>query len=197
MFKKLLFLVFFLLLLVPSKAQTKRFSKDANKPKPLANIYLGLGTGINNYSGLFGLEAEIPVLPKLSILGTVGVGGWGYKAGVGVQYYLTRPQFGGAFSAGFSNAFGATGIDLELESGDSKTMTLFNAGTINIAYAYHFHLGQRSKFVLGAGWAIPTVNSPWEVISPPGSELNPDEVQLLEILQPGGLLLSMKLLFGP
>lgn len=192
--------VFFLLFTHGSaNGQVNRFERGGANYKSQAmpaSVYLGVGTGINNYSGLLGIEFEAPILPRLSITGTLGIGGWGYKAGGSLQYYINEPQFGGSLSLGFSNAFGGPGVELTLEDGTVAQLNLENAGTVNLAYLYNFKLGKRSKFVLGGGWSFATSTRPYTVTSPPGVTLSTLDEQVLAFLQPGGLLLSMKFIFA-
>ncbi len=195
-FAGMLSLLFFC---VSASGQVNRFERGGASYKSqntIATSYLGVGTGINNYSGLLGLEWEIPILPRLSIVGTLGLGGWGYKAGGSLQYYLREPQFGGALCLGFSNAFGGADVPLTLQDGTEAVFDLRNAGTVNIAYLYNFRLGKRSKFVLGGGWAIPTSTTPYTVTSPPGYTLSSTDREVMKVLQPGGLLLCVKFIFA-
>ena len=164
------------------------------------SIYIGAGTGLYSYNGLIGLAFEVPLTPKVSCFGAFGNGGWGMKAGGGVKLYMKNEQFGSSFSFGYSNAFGLSGFetDLELTDGSKQkvTLNLRNAATINFMYDYNFHLGKRSKFVLGTGYALATSTKAYEVVSPEKAELNSFSKQVLQIMQPGGLILSCTFLIA-
>lgn len=166
--------------------------------------YLGFATGINNYSGLLGFEVEVPVHSRLSLFAVGGVGGWGYKLGGGLQYYLKKPQFGSSLSLGYTAAFGLS-EPLKFEESDSQGnasgvvhyIKLNTASTINFLYHYNFHVGSGNKIALGGGWAIPLQQKPYELVgsnSPNG--LSTTSQTVMEILQPGGFVISFKFLFG-
>lgn len=169
--------------------------------KEYVPVYLGVGTGLYTYSGLLGMEMELPLAPRVSLFGAAGLGGWGFKAGAGVQFYITRAQFGSAFGVGFCNAFGSTGVETELElqggtGPQAVVLNTYNAPTLNLTYHYNFHLGKKSKFVLGTGYAIALVDKPYDVVSPQNAMLTPESETVMQIVQPGGLMISLKFLFG-
>lgn len=168
--------------------------------KPLPLLYLGPATGIYTYSGLAGVTLEAPITPRLSIFAAGGLGGWGYKAGGGLQLYLSKDQFGSAIGIGYSNAFGGSDLELEMELEDGSNrmvlLDLYDAGTLNFTYNYHFHLGDRSKFVLGTGYALAVVDTPYRLTSPANAQLSLASRQVMQIMQPGGLILSISFLFA-
>lgn len=170
------------------------------RDQPLPSIYLGVGTGIYTYTGLLGAMMEIPFTPRISGFAAAGLGGWGYKAGCGVQFYTSRDQFGSAFGIGYSNAFGLMNFETELELANGNTqevvLDLYNAGTVNLTYNYNFKLGSRSKFVLGTGYAIAVTDSPYKLNSPTNIGLSSTSEQVMQMMQPGGLIVSLSFLFA-
>lgn len=163
-------------------------------------IFLGLGTGINNYTGLIGVTGEGKVLGPLSFFGTIGAGGWGYKIGGGLAYYPRYFPYGPSFSLGYSIALGATGFETEMEIvGETDPqmieMDLKPAGTINLLYTHNWQLGKRSKFCLNAGYALPLNQKPYDIITP-NVELTEDSEVVMNVMQPGGVILGIQFLFG-
>lgn len=163
-------------------------------------FYIGPGTGANAYTGIIGAVVEIPINQRISGFGGVGLGSWGYKAGFGVKAYLNKGQFGSSFSLGYTNAFGLSDLEIEMELADGSstdvTMDLYNAGSINFTYDYNFHLGKRSKFVLGLGYALPVATAPYTVTHPRNVELSRTSKQAMHVIQPGGLVLSLTFLIA-
>lgn len=161
-------------------------------------IFIGLGLGLNDY-GLGGY-IEIPIVDRLSVYGNAGLGGWGGKLGVGISFYPSKTPYKSSFGIGYATASGLKDFETELpvEPNDQNkkvTLDLNRVGTINLVYSYNFHLGRKSKFALSTGFAIPTTNNAYE-LKTTGVTLSETAKQTLDIVQPGGLILGFKFLFG-
>jgi len=188
--------------------EVQRFTFDEKKKpsKAVANtpyLYLGPGSGLYTYTGILGGIVEVPVVPHLSVFVGFGLGGWGYKAGGGVLFYLHKDDYlGSAFGAGVSNAFGLDDFTTELTlagtNGDatSVTLDLYNAPSLNLTYQYHFSLGSSGKFVVGTGYAIAMVDTPYKLVAPPNAELDATSKRIMQLLQPSGLIISVAFQFG-
>ena len=66
-----------------STAQLSAQREISDNPPP-AFITLGLGI---NHTGLLSLGVEVPVHENIAVFGDVGIGGWGYKFGIGAGYF--------------------------------------------------------------------------------------------------------------
>lgn len=66
-----------------AKAQ-RHYSGSNSCPK----VYLGLSTGINNQTGLIGLNLDVPVTEYLSLGSGVGISSWGYKTYFEGRFYF-------------------------------------------------------------------------------------------------------------
>ena len=171
----------------------------AEKPvKP--KVLLGVGSGVYYYSGILGTGIEVPVMNKFSFFGMAGLGGWGYKCGFGVNYFFKEAPFKSSISVGYAYATGGSDLELEMSVEDYPDsqkikMDLHGAGTFNLAYAYHFKVGKKSKISLNVGYAIPLVEKPYRVHD---SQYQLDEVgeTTLRIMQPGGLMLGCNFMIG-
>ena len=162
------------------------------------NIYLGLGLGINDNG--FGAVMEIPFSNHISGFGNVGIGGWGYKIGGGIIFYPKQTPYGSGFSIGYSLATGLDDFETELyvepdDESQSVMLDLNNAATINIMYSYNWTLGNSGKFALCAGYAIPLLSKSYE-LKDSDVELNEMSEQVLQIMQPGGIIIGFKFMFG-
>lgn len=170
------------------------FAQQKNNYQP-CRYYLGLGLGINDLG--LGLNVEMPI-DKISIYGHAGLGGWGYKFGGGLNFYLNNAQFGSSISIGYVVATGLDDFETDLTvEPDGETekiqMDLNNVGTINLMYSYSWHMG-KGKFVLNAGYAIAVTDNPYVI----HSEETLDDVgkQVMEIVQPGGVIIGLRFMFG-
>lgn len=188
--------------------EVQRFTFDDKKEpaQPTVStphLYLGPGSGLYTYTGLLGGIVEVPIVPHVSVFTGFGLGGWGYKAGGGVLFYLHKNDYlGSAFGAGVSNAFGMDNFPIELALAGSNgeptevTLDLYNAPSLNLTYQYHFRMGNSGKFVVGTGYALAMVDTPYKVVSPLGAQLDATSKRVMQILQPSGLIISVAFQFG-
>jgi len=162
------------------------------------NAYLGLGTGINSYTGLFGARLEVPLTDRLHIFGSAGLGSWGYKVGAGMSYNLRNSLYGPAMSIGYASASGLADFETSLETTTSKsetvTLDLKQVGNILIMYSYQWKIGKSNKISLGTGYAAKLTTVSYEVKS--NHTLSSTSRQAMEIMAPGGLVVSFAFLFG-
>jgi hypothetical protein len=170
-------------------------------PDPIPSAYLGLGMGINNYSGLIGIGLEMPIMPPFTIFGQAGIGTWGTKIGGGLRYYQNPGLYGSAWAIGYSRASGLTDFEVELEIENPKRnstvlLDLERVGTINFDYSYNLKIGSKSKFSFHVGYAFALNNEDNYVLKTSGVQLSTTSKQTLKMMQPGGLLLGLALMFG-
>ncbi|NJO88422.1 MAG: hypothetical protein HC831_05230 [Chloroflexia bacterium] len=190
--KVLLAISVFVLIFSNNNVTAQSYTENYNQAP-----YLGLGLGINDYG--LGVGLEIPLNHKLNTYGNIGVGGWGYKMGVGLSYFPRQAPFGGSFNIGYSHALGFKDFETELEVASSNTtqkvlLDLEPVGTINLFYTYSWTLGRTGKFSLSGGYAIPLEEDAYEVKTQ-NVKLSSTSKQVLEIMQPGGFILGLKFMF--
>lgn len=164
----------------------------------VSSLYLGLGLGINDYG--IGIGLEVPLADKLSIGGNMGLGGWGLKIGGGINLYPKGVPYGSEFTLGYSHASGLQGFKQELGVGpnDNKQIVeldLNTAKTINIFYTYNLRVGNTCKAAFSAGYAIQVMSIPYEVKTP-GVFLSDTSLEVMNIMEPGGLIIGIKFMFG-
>lgn len=171
---------------------------DGNtKSDSLPVVYLGIGTGINNYTGLIGLSVNLRAYDKIFIQGGIGIGSWGTKMTIGLRYDLSYKK-GWSFGVGISTCSGLTDFktNLELQNGTSKDviLDLNRANTLNLKATYNFRLGKNNNFYLEFGYAAPLETSPWTVKD--GSVLSSTSMSVMEMVAPGGILIGLGFTFG-
>jgi hypothetical protein len=158
------------------------------------------GLGIMFNEGGLGGALEIPLAQKVYLAGNAGLGSWGYKIGAGITFYPEGVPYKSAYSLGFSHATGLAGFETELfvEPDDQEkdvTLDLLPANTINLMYSYNIRLRTTNKFVLYTGYAIPVTSKAFK-LKTDGITLSSTSEQMLQILQPGGLILGFRFMFG-
>lgn len=176
-------------------AQQESWTSETTKSP---STYIGMGLGINDYG--LGACIEIPIVERLSFYGNAGLGGWGWKLGAGISLYPSKSPYGSSFSIGYASASGFIDFETELavepnNQNQLVTLDLNRVGTVNLVYSYNFQLGQKSKFALSAGYAIPVTNNTYD-IKTTGVTLTEISKQVIDIMQPGGLIIGFKFLFG-
>jgi hypothetical protein len=157
--------------------------------EPLPKFALGLGTGINSFTGLIGISGNLKIADHFSLRAAMGLGGWGRKFSGGVSYDL-HPWGGWSFGLGYSYCPGISGMKLSITDayGNTQNITLdyLKASTVNLTTLYYFKIGKKSTIYLEGGLALQMETNPWRVTD--GSTLTDEGKALLGILQPGGIV---------
>lgn len=161
--------------------------------------FVGIGHGINAYSGLIGIGLEFPVDDHFSMFFAGGLGSWGYKAGGGTGIYLIKPNNGPSFSFGYAYASGIKNYMIEIEThmGELEvvTMNLHPVGNIQLMFHYNIPVGRSGKIAIGSGYSVKLKKeNVYEIKSL--HKLSDNGKELMKILQPGGLIMSFMFYFG-
>jgi hypothetical protein len=160
-------------------------------------VALGLGTGFNNLTALFGVSAKYRIIKKLSVQGGMGLGGWGYKFSIGLKY---GEDFNGGWSLGigYSVCPGENNIKVSMEdaSGVSKEVTInyLTASTINLVAERSWKIGRKNTFYMDFGYAIAMQSTPWKVVD--NTALSDASKSAIKMIQPGGIILGLGFNFG-
>jgi len=198
--KKVLFLLAIIAVSIQLHAQSGNYyDQYASEPpaEDLPKFYLGVGTGINVYTGLLGISGNYRIDNKLFLQGGIGLSMWGYRSSIGLRYDRSLGK-GFTYGLGLSNSTGIEEIELELETanGDVRmlNMEMENAPTLNLKAGYNWMVGRKNTFYINLGYAIPFKNQPWQVKD--GTNLSVASQQVLEILAPGGIIFELGFTFG-
>ena len=192
-------LVFFFLLTIYTKTYSQvDFSVDNSSAKaPVA--FIGIGMGLEAYTGILGLTVEVSALENLSVFGAVGLGSWGNKVGGGVLYYFKEMPFGSAFGIGYSYATGLASTPFQYYAIDGTTLVdvyYRGAGTVIPSYSHGWKLGKNfNRFILTTGYSVKTSNKTYSLANK-NDVLHPDSIKILKILEPGGLMIGIKFVFA-
>ena len=79
--KSILIIILTILLTVKTSAQIGTY--QANVPAP--GFYLGLGTGLESFSGVIGVTGDLRVTKNFFLRAGAGIGSWGGKLSVGIR----------------------------------------------------------------------------------------------------------------
>jgi hypothetical protein len=179
----------------PVLAQSNLKDVDVVKTQP---VFLGFGTSIND-CGILSAGVEFPVLKMFSLYGSAGLGSWGWKIGGGITYYPQHKPFKSGYSVAYYSASGLDNFETKLmvePSGIEQNvkLNLKQAGTVNFVYSYNLKVGQSSKFVFYAGYAIPVTEKAYTIVD--NVSLTETSIQFLNIMQPGGVIIGVKFMIG-
>jgi hypothetical protein len=198
-------LVLSLTLSINSFAQEFNTGKDyyATPVKTESTLYLGFGTGINNYLGLLGPSLEFKLAPKFTVFGGLGLGSWGNKVSAGIRYYGNYPG-NWAFGLGVSHSGGLEKIEFNMleqyvvgQSGNALIpFKLKSANTLNLSANRYWIMGKarKNRFNIELGYAVPFAENQYEIKN--GYSLTREGIYFMNIMQPGGLNLGLGFSFA-
>jgi hypothetical protein len=179
--------------------QTANQVGTGQKDEPLPSFSIGLGLGINNYTGLFGVSTGIKIAEKLSLRGGLGIGMWGAKYTIGLKYNM-RNNGGWSYGIGYSYCSGSD--NMEMPSYDDNgnktdkkyTIKLLSASTVDFTATRSWKIGRRNTFYLDMGYAIALNNKPWKFVT--GNPMTEFDESVYQIYSPGGLIFGFGFTFG-
>lgn len=191
MMKKLLTLVFTI------SALTSLAAPGYNS-NSCPKFYLGISSGINNHSGVIGINFDVPVTTQFSLGTGVGISSWGYKAYGEGRFYFKECNRGWALGAAFTYNTGLQNFVLEMPTtiGDVDVdMDLEPSPNVAVSAYHFFNLGRGGhRFYLQLGWSQSIVSDPYTITS--GHTLTSDGVTVMNLLSPGGLIFGFGFSFG-
>jgi hypothetical protein len=174
---------------------------EASPESETRSLYLGLGTGINAYTGLIGITGEFNVVKPVSIVGALGIGSWGTKSSIGLRFYPHYPNQW-AFTVSYSHCSGIKDVDVKFEEdfvkgqdgSETYKVDLLSINTVNISAMKHWLIGKRkvNRIHVELGYAIPTSSDRYRI----GAELTDDGETFMRLLEPGGITIGTGFTFG-
>ncbi|MBK6263691.1 hypothetical protein JKA74_01485 [Marivirga sp. S37H4] len=191
--KKALLFLSIIFISLELNGQTGEYYDPDHRPQ----FYLGIGTGINTYTGLAGISANYILDKRLFLQGGLGLSTWGIRTSIGLRYDRSY-RHGVTYGVNLTRSSGIDDIDVEFDSGNGSpntvNMRLESVSTLNFKVGYNWWFGKYNTFNLTLGYALALKDQPWEVKD--GSTLSQIDQQVLQILSPGGIILGMGLSFG-
>jgi hypothetical protein len=191
--KKSLRILLFLLFALNVNGQTDSVNSGMNESGDAPRIFMGISSGLNNPAGMAGIFGEIFPGNHLSLAGSVGLSPWGYKLTGGLGYYPYQP-FGTYFSLGLSYLSGSdsTVLGMVVEGIDTMVNVAFNMKTtycVNLIVGYQHKLWKKTRVHIEVGYTVPLRRNTYSVVTP-DIELTDYSVQMLGLLEPGGIIIS-------
>lgn len=181
-------------------------AQDTIIVEPPAKTYLCPSGGINNSSGLAGLQVEHFVHKKVSLLGAGGIGSWGYKFTGGTRYFF-RDRFGPGLGVSFSTATGLKEVKLqnmevinslnevEMRSVDFELKPVY---MLNLSYIRSWHVGKEDNRInLELGYSVPlSSKSAANYRLKENLRLTETSQQVMNFIQPGGFIIGLAYCLG-
>ena len=183
-------------LLITTVISASAQENSASKAPGSHNIYLGIGTGIESFSGLIGVTADIKAAEKLFVRLGAGVGGWGGKLSAGIRGEKSTGNSIG-YGAFFSYASGLSSFTTNLETTTGNrdvNLKLSPAMVFTPEFSYKWVFGNGHKFFIAAGYGVLLQKDRWKVLD--GSILTDTSKKTLNILTPGGVSVGLGLQFA-
>lgn len=187
--KKLLFALALTSIGFCATAQTN-VAPSARSAAP-GNLFLGVGTGLNATTGIFGLRFDARVSDKVMLGVAAGIGSWGGKISFSGNYQTAS---GWCPMISISRASGADSIPmaLELANGQTKTiaMRLDPVNVITLGVEKQWFTARGNRFYLDLGYAIPTTaGNPFSTVNP-FDVISPNSTRAMKFASPGGLVVA-------
>lgn len=166
----------------------------------LPKVYLGIGTGVNSFTGMLGIGMDIKCVDRLFLRIGAGIGSWGYKVSGGIKHERKNKK-GWIFSAFYTFNSGLKNFKYPLETISGKdliikevTIDLKQATTISLSTGYNWYFKKKNKFYLEFGYSVPFEAEPYNVTD--GSKLTDKSKNTLKLTQPGGIVFGLGVMFG-
>lgn len=158
--------------------------------------YLGIGGGLNQHNGLFGISGDVKFNDQYGLRVGAGIGTWGTKVGLGFLF-KPRPKGDWRFGFGYCSASGLKDFESEFEvNGSSQTvlMDLHRQGMFNFTAIREFTFKNGDAFNLEFGYSANASGATFYTVKD-GSQLDPISVEVLKLLRPGGIVFGISYLF--
>ncbi len=163
-------------------------------------FYIGIGSGINSYTGIIGIGADVRIYKSLLVKGGIGIGSWGAKTTIGLRFERKTTK-GWVLGLAYAHCTGLKDYSTVLPVDSAgKTVNkevlvdLLPASSINASASYQWVLGRHAKVFMEFGYAAAIEKDPFVVKD--GSIITNDASATLNALTPGGLIIASGFMFG-
>jgi hypothetical protein len=165
-------------------------------------VWIGSGTGINNYCGMLGIGATVRMDRSIYLRLGAGIGGWGRKITAGFKYEFRQANTGPALGLSYSSCSGLKNMQENVETIDKAgiiqkkevSMDLLRASTLNVTWSYKWLFLKKNNFYIDLGYAFRLDAEPYAVKD--GSVLTANGKTFMHTLQPGGIIGGIGIMFG-
>ena len=185
-----------------SQSNLNPFLESENKnaePFQAPSAYIGFSTGINNMIGVLGPQLDIVLNKNLTLGAGIGLSTWGTKWALNMKFY-PKGWYQFYVKGGYSKNSGLVDFETELELASGRTekvlMDLEPMGNVFFAAGYAWKIGKRHKFFVEAGYAVPIETDDYYELHDDSLELSGTSETVMQMLQPGGLVISLGLSFA-
>ncbi|HEX8549330.1 MAG TPA: hypothetical protein VF691_20380 [Cytophagaceae bacterium] len=175
----------------------------ADTSAPEHRVFLGLATGLNNGTGLFGVTCEVYLHKGLNAIGGLGLGSWGYKPMIGLRYYFDYPyRYAIGVSYSYATGTGNTPIPVDLQVIDTtgkavrKQVPVLYQGLslFNFTASKFWRIGKHHRFNIEAGYSVP-LREGYAFRIASNDKVTRESIALLHFIQPGGIIISASFSF--
>ena len=177
------------------EAKSDKIRQNGRCPK----FHLALSSGLNNNTGILGLDLEYDFTPHISGDIGGGIGSWGSKTTIGAKYFVETCHLGWAFGAGITRASGLNGYESDMQTvyGTTETvkLDLYPQTNFYIAAYKYWNLGRRySRFYTEIGWSVALTSD--KFVQTDGSPISDNSAHVLKFIAPGGFIAGLGFCFA-
>ena len=207
-------LLLFLVFSIPDYAQGKPGNDTTSTPASMAGknkhlhrrppfALLGLSSGINNPSGILGIDFEFPVKKYITLNTGLGWSSWGNKIHLDGKYFFNRRQLGWAMTGGFAYNSGVYNFRARLRTENNGrvpvTINMQPIGTFYLGCCKYYRLGRTgNRYFFSGGYNFPLIPPTYQSyhIVYNGPALAAQSSRYMKLREPGGIMLGTGILFG-
>ena len=201
--KKLLIASLFACISICTYAQEKE-AKDvtpqtSEKRSKCAKFYLATSTGINNNTGVIGLNIDVPIGENVAIDAGFGRSTWGNKLFIGGKYFLNPCHMGWAFGGGLTYNTGLSNFVTNTETiyKTQEDVLLDFRPMVNAYFAAYkyWRLGKGyNRIYLELGYSAAFTSD--VMVQLAGTPMSDDANKFTKVLSPGGPIIATGISFG-
>lgn len=180
------------------KAKGANAQTSDNRPK-CAKFYLATSTGINNNTGVIGLNIDAPISKNISIDAGFGRSTWGNKLFLGGKYFIDPCHMGWAFGGGVTYNTGLSNFVTNTETiyKTQEDVLLDFRPMINAYFASYkyWRLGKGyNRIYLELGYSAAFTGDVMEQLA--GTPMSDKAITITKTLSPGGPIIATGISFG-
>jgi len=182
-----------------NESQRNRNGKD-QAPARAPLFFVGTSTGMNNPTGVLGVDLEFPIAHDFSIAAGVGISTWGTKTTVEGKYFYRHRRRRSAIGFGLTHNSGLVNYSETLNTvyyGSAPViMDLYPQTNLFVGFYRYYRLGRRAnRFYVDAGYSFSlTGGAKYDVTN--GYVLTNSADANIRLLCPGVLMIGCGFDFG-
>ncbi len=154
----------------------------------IPRLDLGLGGGINNPAGIYGVEASYRLLDYVSAGVAAGNGAWGFRISPLVRAYPFGASRVGLFAEGGVSLNLGSAIETKVNGQLVQRVDQLFTPVVDMAVGYRFQISRYGWLALRAGYGLKLGGNDNYRVSQGPTQLDLITQGVVDLAQPGGIM---------